>query len=79
DFLTARWGLYTRRLGRMLYVPIHHEVWPLHDAALVELDDTLVSAAGLPFLAGREPDSVLWSPGVTTDFGLPRRRRPVAA
>ena len=79
DFLTARWGLYTRRLGRILYVPIHHEVWPLHDAALVELDDTLVSAAGLPFLAGREPDSVLWSPGVTTDFGLPRRRRPVAA
>lgn len=80
DFLTARWGLYTRRLGRMLYVPIHHEVWPLHDAVLVELDDTLVSAAGLPFLAGREPDSVMWSPGVTTDFGLPYvARRPVAA
>jgi len=60
----------------MLYVPIHHEAWPLHAAALVELDDTLVSAAGLPFLAGREPDSVLWSPGVTTDFGLPRPDAP---
>ncbi len=71
DFLTARWGLYTRRLGRTLYVPILHEPWPLHDATLVELEDTLVPAVGLPFLAGREPDSILWSPGVTADVGLP--------
>lgn len=79
DFLTARWGLYTRRLGRTLYVPIQHEVWPLHDATLVELEDTLVSAAGLPFVSSREPDSILWSPGVTADFGLPYDARRLAA
>ena len=73
DFLTSRWGLYTRWLGRTLYVPVRHEVWPLHDATVVELDDTLVAAAGLSLLAGREPDSVLWSPGVRAVFGPPRR------
>ena len=70
-FLTARWGLHTRWLGRTLYVPNHHGSWPLHAAELVHLDDTLVAAAGLPGLAGRPPDSVLWSPGVRTVFGLP--------
>lgn len=48
DFLTARGGLYTRRLGRTLYLPIQHEAWPLHNAALLEFKDTLVSAAGMP-------------------------------
>ena len=70
-FLTARWGLHTRWLGRTLYVPNHHEPWPLHAAELVHLDDSLVAAAGLPGLTGRPPDSVLWSPGVRTVFGLP--------
>lgn len=80
DFLTARWGLHSRWLGRTLYVPNRHEVWPLHDATLAELDDTLVSAAGLSFLAGRPPDSVLWSPGVETTFGTPfDARRPLRA
>lgn len=70
-FLTARWGLHTRWLGRTLYVPNHHGPWPLYAAELVHLDDTLVAAAGLPGLAGRTPDSVLWSPGVRTVFGVP--------
>lgn len=71
-FLTARWGLHTRHLGRDLYVPNSHEPWPLHRARLVHLDDSLVAAAGFPGLVGREPDSVLWSPGVRTVFGAPR-------
>lgn len=80
SFLTARWGLHTRWLGRTLYVPNHHGPWPLHDAELVSLDDSLVSAAGLPGLAGRAPDSVLWSPGVRTVFGVPYdATRPRAA
>jgi uncharacterized protein YqjF (DUF2071 family) len=70
-FLTARWGLHTRLLGRTLYVPNEHETWPLHEAELLHLDDTLVAAAGLPDLAGRAPDSVLFSPGVRTVFGFP--------
>ncbi len=76
-FLTARWGLHTRFGGRTLYVPNHHGPWPLRSAELVELDDTLVAAAGLPTLAGRPPDSVLYSDGVRTVFGLPYdARRP---
>lgn len=74
-FLTARWGLHTRLLGRTLYVPNHHGPWPLRSAELVELDDTLVAAAGLPSLAGRPPDSVLHSDGVRTVFGLPHDAR----
>lgn len=72
QFLTARWGLHTRHLGRLLYVPNEHGAWPLHTATLHELDDSLVRAAGLGDLAGREPDSVLWSPGVRTVFGRPQ-------
>lgn len=70
-FLTARWGLHTRWLGRTLYVPNHHGPWQLQQAELLELDDTLVAAAGLPTVAGRPPDSVLFSRGVLTVFGLP--------
>jgi uncharacterized protein len=78
-FLTARWGLHTRHLGRTLYVPNQHAAWPLRRAALAHLDDSLVAAAGLPGTAGREPDSVLFSPGVEVVFGWPfdaRRPRP---
>lgn len=70
-FLTARWGLHTRWLGRTLYVPNRHGPWPLHSAELVELSDTLVAAAGLPGVSARPPDSVLWSPGVRTVFAMP--------
>lgn len=71
QFLTARWGLHTRWIGRSLYVPNRHESWPLQQATLELLRDELVAAAGLPGVSGREPDSVLFSPGVHTDFGLP--------
>jgi uncharacterized protein YqjF (DUF2071 family) len=71
DFLTARWGLHSRWTRRLLYVPNEHPPWPLHRATVEHLDDTLVAAAGLPGVAGRAPDSVLWSPGVRTVFGTP--------
>jgi len=71
DFLTARWGLHTRWHGRTLYVPNEHETWPLHDAELLGLDDGLLLAAGFRGLATRPPDSVLYSPGVTTRFHRP--------
>jgi uncharacterized protein YqjF (DUF2071 family) len=71
DFLTARWGLHSRWAGRLTYVPNRHGVWPLHAAELLELDDSLVAAAGLPGIVGRPPDSVLWSPGVKTVFAMP--------
>ena len=71
DFLTARWGLHTRWAGRSLYVPNHHEVWPLQTASLEYLRDDLVAAAGLPGVSDRQPDSVLWAAGVRTVFGWP--------
>ena len=63
-YLTARWQLYTT-LGPLLACSsVEHEPWPLHRAAVRELDTNLVTAAGLPEPAG-EP-LVHWSPGVRT-------------
>lgn len=71
DFLTARWGLHDRWAGRPTYVPNHHVAWPLRTATLVDLDDMLMAAAGLPGVSDRAPDSVLFSAGVFTAFGFP--------
>lgn len=73
QFLSARWGLHNRWGGRSTYVPNQHEPWPLRTATLLEIDDSLVAAAGLPGVTDRPPDSVLWSPGVRTVFGWPTR------
>lgn len=74
-FLTNRWGLHERHLGRTWYVPNEHAAWPLHAAEVVALEDGpetgLLAAAGFPELAGRAPDHVAHSPGVLTRFGLP--------
>lgn len=69
-FLTARWGLHTRAWGRTLHLPNEHPSWPLHRAELLELDDTLLAAAGLAPPVG-PPASVLFSPGVPVTFGSP--------
>jgi hypothetical protein len=70
DFLTARWGLHNHWYGRTRYLPNVHPAWPLHAAEVLELDDDLVAAAGLPRSLGR-PASVLFSPGVPVWFGPP--------
>jgi uncharacterized protein YqjF (DUF2071 family) len=70
-FVTARWGLHTRAWGRSLHLPNEHPRWPLRRAELLDLDDSLVVAAGLPAPAG-PPDSVLYSPGVPVVFGAPQ-------
>ncbi|HEV2928184.1 MAG TPA: DUF2071 domain-containing protein [Propionibacteriaceae bacterium] len=61
----------TRRVSRALPQPpllarstVEHAPWPLHRAAVRELDSNLVAAAGLPDPEG-EP-VVHWSPGVRT-------------
>lgn len=69
DFLTARWGMFTVRGGRTRFLPNEHEPWVLHAAELLDLDDDLVTFAGLPGVTDRAPDSVLYSPGVQTRFG----------
>jgi uncharacterized protein YqjF (DUF2071 family) len=73
DFLTARWAFHERHLGRTWYSRNSHEPWPLQRAQLVHLRDDLLAVAGFPHLAGRAPDSVLFSPGVDTVFSAPHR------
>ncbi|WP_427133558.1 YqjF family protein [Pseudarthrobacter sp. S9] len=68
--LTARFGLHTRFLGRTLYVPNTHTPWPLYRAELTLLEDQLIAAAGIAVVG--PPESVLFSPGVHTQFGRPR-------
>jgi uncharacterized protein len=68
-WLSGRWGLHTRLAGATRYLTNEHEVWPLHRAEVLALDDGLVAAAGLGDVASRPPDSVLWSPGVRAAFG----------
>lgn len=71
-FLTARWGLHTRAWGATVHLPNQHPRWPLHRAELLDLDDSLITAAGLPAMSG-PPVSVLYSPGVPVTFGGPER------
>jgi len=73
DFLTARWGAHVRRRGGTTYVPNAHAPWPLRDAEVLEVDDGLVAAAGLPDLTERPPDHVAFSEGVYAEFTRPRR------
>lgn len=56
-FVSARWGLHVARAGRTWFVPNSHERWPLHRAALVELEDGLVAAAGFPASSTASPTS----------------------
>lgn len=70
-FLTARWGLYSRRRGGVRYAPVDHEPWPLRAATASRFDDVLVRVAGLPTPLG-EPH-VRCSNGVSVRIGRPRR------
>jgi len=68
--LTARFGLHTRFRGKTLYVPNTHGPWPLVRARVSLLEDQLIAAAGIT--VSGPPESVLFSPGVRTQFGRPR-------
>jgi uncharacterized protein len=74
-YLTARFGLWTRHLGLLTYTPAEHGRWPLHRASVLDIDDSLVSACGLPPPDG--PPIAHFSPGVSVQIGTPRivRRR----
>ncbi|MER6913530.1 DUF2071 domain-containing protein [Streptomyces sp. NPDC000594] len=77
-FLTARWGLHTAVPGGVAFLPNDHPRWPLYRARLVECQDGLVAAAGLP-APREEPVSVLYSPGVPVRLGRPDRRPPTGS
>jgi uncharacterized protein len=69
-FVSARWGLYSHAGKQTLrYAPVEHPPWLLHRASIESLDDSLITAAGLPTPVG-EPH-VMFSPGVPVLVGLP--------
>ena len=47
-FLTARYRLYAVTRGRLGYAQIQHDPWPLARATLLELNQNLIEASGLP-------------------------------
>lgn len=69
-FLTARWGLHTRFLGRTWWLRVGHRPWPLRRATLLHYEGDLLSAAGVVPLDER-PASVLWAFGVSSSFTAP--------
>jgi uncharacterized protein YqjF (DUF2071 family) len=46
-WLISRWRAYTRRLGMLWETPVEHEPWPLSDATVDVLEETLTTTAGL--------------------------------
>ena len=68
-WLTGRWRAYSTPAGRLTRVPVQHQPWPLWEAELVELEQTLLGAVGLPEPA-HDP-VVQYSPGVDVRLGVP--------
>jgi uncharacterized protein YqjF (DUF2071 family) len=72
-FLTARWILFSVHGTRARFARACHQPWPVHRARLLDLDDGLVAAAGLPRPEG-EP-LIHYSPGVDVRIGRPETYR----
>jgi uncharacterized protein YqjF (DUF2071 family) len=69
NFLTARFRLYTTHFGKLTFADVDHEPWPLRVATVLELEQTLVAAAGVT-VAQREP-LAHFSPAVHVRIGAP--------
>ncbi|MEP7113119.1 MAG: DUF2071 domain-containing protein [Ilumatobacteraceae bacterium] len=61
-FLYARWAMVAERRHQLSYGRVDHPRWPLHRVDAVEIDETLIKAAGLP-APDRAPHAH-YSPGV---------------
>lgn len=70
---SARWGLYSRGWGRdsLWYAAVDHPTWSLREVRASTIDDTLITAAGLP--APGTPSRCTFSSGVPVRIGRPRR------
>jgi uncharacterized protein YqjF (DUF2071 family) len=68
-WLTGRWRAYSTIAGRLTRVPVQHQPWPLWEAELLHLEETLLAAAGLP--EPTEEPLVQYSPGVDVRVGVP--------
>ena len=72
-YLTARWALFSAPRSGLHQARASHDPWPLYRARLVELDDTLLIAAGLSSPQG-EP-LVHYAPSVKVRIGWPTRAK----
>jgi uncharacterized protein len=70
-FLTARFCLYTTMRGRLARAQIEHPRWPLARATLLECNQTLFQAAGLPPPEGAP--LMHYSPEIDVKIGYPSR------
>jgi uncharacterized protein YqjF (DUF2071 family) len=68
-FLTARWILFSVHGSRHRFARACHQPWPLRRAQVLDVDDQLVAAAGLPPPQG-EP-LTHYSAGVDVRIGRP--------
>jgi len=73
-FLTARWGLLSATRRSIVEAKIHHDPWTLHAAELIEYDERLSPAAGLPAWT---PERVTYAPGLPVTVGAPHRVRGI--
>jgi uncharacterized protein len=70
-FLVERYVLYVERKGRLQRAQVSHLPYPLRGAEVVEVQDGLMSAAGLPAPDGG-PRHVCFSDGVDVEVFAPR-------
>src|SRR5207247_5852748 len=73
-FLTERYRLYSLYAGKLAFANVEHEPWPLHDARLLHLEETVRQGAGLPTTSG--PELVHYSPRVEVRLGRLRSAEP---
>jgi uncharacterized protein YqjF (DUF2071 family) len=72
DSLTNRFHAFSAAAGRTLAVTtVHHEPWPLQFAEVVELNESMLAAVGLP--TPTEQPLAQFSRGVTARLTLGRR------
>jgi uncharacterized protein YqjF (DUF2071 family) len=76
-FLSARWHLYSPERLRLpptglelVRTTVSHPAWPLFDARVERLEETVLAAAGLPSPA--TGPTALFSPGISTRFAPSR-------
>lgn len=69
-FLTERYRLYSMIAGRLAYANADHVPWPLEQARVLELEQTLTDAAGLVRPEGAP--LVYFSEGVESRVAAPR-------
>jgi uncharacterized protein YqjF (DUF2071 family) len=66
QFLTERYRLYATYMDRLISVAVQHQPWPLRHARVLQLEQTLTSAAALQVQA--QPDLIHYSNGVDVRF-----------